>query len=132
MKKPSFRTIKITSAAHAQLDEIRTHLARRLGAGVSLAQAATAAIETLHRIQLDPDIAITNRATLAELGRQIADRCNANNARAVVGAVTELTGIEPELEVSPDGKYYTIRHGGKAIQLADSVMDLPLERVSAH
>ena len=119
-----FTTIKIPAEAKARLDAIREHLAERLGTTVSVAQATVAAIDTLHRLQSDPDFAITKKSVLAEFGRKIADECNARNAAAVCGAVRALTGIEPEMEVSADGRTYTIRADGHSVMLADSAFDL--------
>ena len=120
----AFTTVRIPLEAKARLDALQAHLAGRLGTRVSQAQATVAAIDMLHKLQLDDDLAITSRKQLANLARKIADDCNRRNAAAVCGAVRELTGIEPEMEVSADGKTYTIRADGKAVILADSVLDL--------
>lgn len=119
-----FTTIKIPTEAKARLDAIRDNLARRLGSSVSVAQATVAAIDTLHRLQSDDDFAITSKRALAEFGRKIADECNARNAAAVCGAVRELTGIEPETEVSADGRFYTIRANGKSVIMDATIVDL--------
>ena len=119
-----FQSIKIPAEAKAQLTAIRENLSRRLGSGVSIAQATVAAIETLYRIQNDPDLAITSRRQLAELGHKLAADLNDRNAAAVCGAVRELTGLDAEIERSADGRYYTIRADGRAVILADSAADL--------
>ena len=55
----AFTTVKIPAQCRAQLAEIRDNLARGMGGNVSvsIAQATVAAIDTLHRIQNDPDLA---------------------------------------------------------------------------
>lgn len=121
---PKFQTIKIPAEAKGRLDEIRANLARRLGSGVSIAQATVAAIETLHRIQNDPDLAITSRRQLSELARRISDELSERNAAAVCGAVRELTGLDATVEKSEDGRFYTIRANGGAVILTDSAADL--------
>ena len=121
---PKFSTIKIPGEARERLEAIQAHLAARLSTSVSLAQATVAAIDTLYRLQLDPDFAITSKRTLAEFGRKIADECNARNTAAVCNAIRELTGIEPETEVSADGRFYTIRANGKAVIMDATIVDL--------
>ena len=129
---PKFSTVKIPADARERLLEIRDHLARRLGGSVSVAQATVASIDTLHRIQNDPDLALTSRKRLVAMARKIADDMNERNADAVCGAVRELTGIEPEIERSANGRYYTIRANGKSVMLADPEFDLPAQLQAMH
>ena len=122
----AFTTVKIPAQSRAQLAEIRDNLARGLGGNVSvsIAQATVAAIDTLHRIQNDPDLAITSRKTLDELAHRIASDMNERIATAVAAAVTDLTGIEAIAERSPSGRAFTVRAGEKTIVLADNAVDL--------
>ncbi len=119
-----FATVKIPTDARERLVEIRDNLARRLGGTVSLAQATTAAIDTLHKIQNDPNFAITNRKTLDELAHRIASDVNERIATAVAAAVTDLTGIEAVAERAPSGRAFTVVAGEKKVIFADTAVDL--------
>lgn len=127
-----FTTLRIPADAKARLDAIRDNLASKLGGSVSIAQATVASIDTLYRIQFDDDLAITSRKSLVKVARKIADDLNERNAAAVCGAVRELSGVEPEIEISADGRFYTIRAGDKAVILADSAFDLPAHVPPMH
>ena len=124
-----FITCKIPAEARGKLDDIRNNLARRLGTNISVAQATGAAIDTLHRIQNDPDLAITSRKTLDELTHRIADNMNERIATAVAAAVKDLTGIEAVAERSPSGRAFTVRAGDRKIIFADSAVDLAMAEV---
>ena len=124
-----FATIKIPTDAKERLGEIRDNLASRLGGTVSLAQATVAAIDTLYRIQNDPNLAISNRKTLDELAHRIASDVNERIATAVAAAVTDLTGIEAIAERSPSGRAFTVRVGEKEIIFADTAVDLATAEV---
>ena len=120
---PKFVSLKIPAAARAQLDDIRENLGRRLGGPVSAAQAVGAAINTLHRIQNDPDLAITSKKTRDELAHRIADDVNERIATAVAAAVTDLTGVEAVAERSPSGRAFTVHAGDRKIIFADNAVD---------
>ena len=126
---PKFVSLKIPAAAREQLDDIRENLGRRLGGPVSAAQAVGAAIDTLHRIQNNPDLAITSKKTLDELAHRIADDTNERIATAVAAAVTDLTGVEAVAERSPSGRAFTVKAGDKKIILADNAVDLATAEV---
>ena len=119
-----FVSLKIPVAARAQLDDIRENLGSRLGGTVSAAQAVGAAIDMLHGIQNDPDLAITSRKTLDELAHRIAADMNERLATGVASAVKDLTGIEAVAERSPSGRAFTVRAGEKTIVFADNAVDL--------
>ena len=120
---PKFVSLKIPVAAREQLDNIRENLSRRLGAPMSAAQAVGAAIDTLHRIQNDPDLAITSKKTLDEVTHRITDDVNERIATAVAAAVTDLTGIKAIAERSPSGRAFTVKAGDKKIIFADNAVD---------
>ena len=129
---PKFVSLKIPVAARAQIDDIRENLGRRLGGTVSAAQAVGSAIDMLHRIQNDPDLAITSRKTLDKLAHRIADDTNERIATAVAAAVTDLTGVEAVAERSPSGRAFTVRAGEKTIVFADNSVDLTTAETRPH
>ena len=120
---PKFVSLRIPTTAREQLDNIRENLGRRLGGPVSAAKAVGAAIDTLHRIQNDPDLAITSKKALAEVAHRITDDVNERIATAVAAAVTDLTGIEAIAERSPSGRAFTVKAGDKKIIFADNAVD---------
>ena len=120
-----FSTIRISNEAKARLAEVREHLATQAGTPVSPPTALAVSIDMMHRIQTDNDLAILSRKQMLGVAHRIGTVLNKRNAEAVCALVRELTGIEPEIVASHDGRTYTIRLDGKAVVLADAAGDLP-------